>query len=298
MKFHQETIAEFRTRFGYEWTTPEYRQIEPYTRKKQLSFRDEEAFSDNARPPNPLSALVSFSLFDHVLEARDLSLEGLPLWRKYLALPKKTLTDKLVAEVFRILRVYRTVVLHADGQMEVHNGSVKLSCTHNSCALSLWISPKGIRLLESFVFYYLDSFRQPYSEAYIEAMLMQYFLDIVAEIKKFADEDRVLYQFRRKYDFNRHFRFDCDNPKFSVDADRVAFDIGERYRDKARFPIDFFVLIRDVLHIIPTEALTHGALANSELDLWIAKTQGDQSLPADFRTRFGRETMVVGLPMT
>ena len=45
------------------------------------------------------------------------------------------------------------------------------------------------------MFYYLDSFRQPYSEAYVEAMLLQYFLDIVAETRKFADGDRVLYEF-------------------------------------------------------------------------------------------------------
>ena len=42
MKFHQQTIAEFRERFGGRWTTPEYRQIELYTKKKQLAFFDEE----------------------------------------------------------------------------------------------------------------------------------------------------------------------------------------------------------------------------------------------------------------
>jgi len=299
MKFHQNTIAEFRERFGGQWAAPEYRQIELYTKKKQLAFSDEEASAGAAsHPPNPLSTLVAFSLLENVLEARDLSLEGKPLWQKYLGLPKKSVTDKLVAEVFRILRIYRTVVLHRDGQMEIHNGSVKLNCTHNRCALSLWISPVGLRLIESFVFYYLDSFRQPYSEAYVEAMLTQYFLDIVAETKKFADEDRVLYQFRRKYDLNRHFRFDCDNPKFSFDGDQIVFEIGERYQDKSRFPIDFFVMIRDVLHIIPVEALTRGALPQADLELWIARTPGDHALPAEFRTRFGRETMIVGLPMT
>ena len=267
MKFHQDTIAEFRKLFGGQWAAPEYRQIELYTKKRQLAFLDDEAGSAGAsRPPNPLGTLVAFSLLADALEAQDLSLEGQPLWQKYLSLPKKSVTEKLVAEVFRILSIYRTVVLHRDGQMEIHNGSVKLNCTHNRCALSLWISPIGLRLIESFVFYYLNSFRQPYSEAYVEAMLMQYFLDIVAETKKFADEDRVLYQFRRKYDFNRHFRFDCDNPKFAFDGDQVVFDIGERYHDKCRFPIDFFVMVRDVLHIIPVEALTRGALPNRTLN--------------------------------
>ena len=43
MKFHQNTIAEFRERFGGRWAAPEYRQIELYTKKKQLAFFDEEA---------------------------------------------------------------------------------------------------------------------------------------------------------------------------------------------------------------------------------------------------------------
>ena len=240
MKFHQDTIEEFRKLFGGQWAAPEYRQIELYTKKKQLAFNDDEADSASAsRPPNPLSTLVAFSLLENALEARNLSLEGQPLWQKYLSLPRKSVTEKLVAEVFRILRIYRTVVLHRDGQMEIHNGSIKLNCTHNRCALSLWISPVGLRLIGSFVFYYLDSFRQPYSEAYVEAMLTQYFLDIVAETKKFADEDRVLYQFRRKYDFNRHFRFDCDNPKFAFDGDQLVFEIGRALPGQIPLPNRF-----------------------------------------------------------
>ena len=57
-------------------------------------------------------------------------------------------------------------------------------------------------------------------------------------------------------------------------------------------------MVRDVLHIIPVEALTRGALSQADLELWIARTPDNHSLPADFRTRFGRETMIVELPMT
>ena len=148
MRFRQQTIAEFRERFGGQWATPEYRQIELYTKKKQLAFFDEEPSAGAApHPLNPLSTLVAFSLLENALEARDLSLEGKPLWQKYLGLPKKSVTEKLVAEVFRILRIYRAVVLHRDGQMEIHKGSIKLNCTHNHSALSLWISPMGLRLM-------------------------------------------------------------------------------------------------------------------------------------------------------
>lgn len=299
MKLHRDTVAAYRARFGDGFAETEYRQIELYTKRKKLAFVEEPSERRPAPcPPNPLGPLVAFSLLDAELESRNLALEGKPLWQKYLALPRKTTTDKLVAEVYRILRLYRTGLLHADGRFEMHNGSLKIDVIHDANALSLWISPAGLKLLEAFVSAYLEAPSQPYSDAYVEAMLTQYFLDVVNEIKKFWDLDRVLYQFRCKFDFNRHFRFDCDNPNAEMDGDCLVFEIGERYRDKARYPIDFFVVVDNVLHIIPVEALTDGRMRRAELDLWTARTPDGLSLPAEFQARFGRERMIVGLPMT
>lgn len=299
MKLHRDTVEAYRTRFADGNATPEYRQIELYTKRKKLAFLDDASEPPSTpRPPNPLGAMVAFSLLDAELESRNLALEGKPLWQKYQALPRKTTTEKLVAEVYRILRIYRTGLLHADGRFEMHNGSLKIDVIHDACAMSLWISPAGVKLLEAFVHYYLEAPLQPYSDAYVEAMLTQYFLDIVNEIKKFWDLDRVLYQFRRKFDFNRHFRFDCDNPNAEMDGHCLVFEIGERHRDKARYPIDFFVVVDNVLHIIPVEALSDGRMPKAELDLWTARTPDGRSLPAEFQTRFGRERMIVGLPMT
>jgi hypothetical protein len=83
-----------------------------------------------------------------------------------------------------------------------------------------------------------------------------------------------------------------------MEGNHIVFEIGEHHRDKARFPIDFFVVVNNLLHIIPVEALTDGRLPKAELDLWTARTVDGVSLPSEFRMRFGRETMVVGLPMT
>jgi hypothetical protein len=299
MKRLRETLTAYRARFGEGCAPPEYRRIAFAPKTKDPSFP--EPLTDpipTQGPPNALSGLVAFSLLDAELESRHPALEGLPLWRKYLALPRQTTTDKLVAEVYRILRIYRTGLLHADGRFEIHNGSLKIDVIHEACALSLWISPAGMKLLEAFVHYYLDAIAQPYSDAYVEAMLTQLFLDIVNEIKKFADLDRVLYQFRRKLEFNRHFRFDCDNPKVEMDDQHLVLEIGERHQDKSRFPIDFLVVIDNVLHIIPVEALTKGRLPRAELDLWTARTPDGVSLPAEFKTRFAREQTIAGLPMT
>jgi hypothetical protein len=298
MKYLQELVTTSRHTLGQNWQLPEYRQIELYTKRKKLSFRESPATGGEGMPDifGPLSAAM---LLESYLDSADAELfEGKTSWAKYLALPKRSASEKLVAEVFRTLRIFRIAATHAQGKLEARDGLVRAACNFQRCALALNITPVGLTLLESFVFCYLDSFRQPYGEAYVEALLTQYFTDIVGEIHKFADEDRVLYQFRPKFPyFNRHFRLDCDNPRYTADVDHFQFEIGASYSDPVRYPIDFFVPLDEGLHIIPVEALANGRLATAELPRWRARS-GNDELPADFRMRFGRELMVVGLPMT
>ncbi|TRW89613.1 hypothetical protein [Candidatus Methylobacter oryzae] len=297
MKALNNLLAENRTHFGAAWSLPEYRQVELYTKRKKLPFS--AATPTNEDVADSLGLHVATLLLESFLASKDAELmEGLSSWQKYLALPRTTASEKMVAEVYRILRLYRIAAIHRDGHIEVSEGLVRMSCTFKRCALSLNITPAGLALLASFVHIYLDSFRQPYGEAYVELQLLQYFLDIVAEIRKFADEDRVLYQFRPRGFFNRHFRLDCDNPRYVFDDGRYRFDIGALYADPVRYPIDFFVVIKDILHIVPVEALKDGAMPEADLHRWQAREPYRSELPPEFRQRFGRETMVVGLPMT
>jgi len=300
MKLSGDVLADFSCRFGSRWSVPEYRQIELYTKKKKLAFSDDDTnATDNSQVKGTLSTGVAFMLLETFLASQDpLLMEGMNSWQRYLALPRKTNTEKLVAEVYRILRMLKIAMSHKNGLLEARDGLIRVSCVFERCALSLNITTAGIALLESFVFYYLDSFRQPYGTAYVEAMLMQYFTDIVAEVKKFSDEDRILYQFRQARQFNRHFRFDCDNPKYKHQDDFLILDIGEMYSDCARYPIDFFLVLDDILHIVPAEALTDKKIPLSELGKWKAQTANGNELPSHFCMRFGRETMVSGLPMT
>jgi hypothetical protein len=180
----------------------------------------------------------------------------------------------------------------------MRDGIVCLNGAIDLCALSLEITAAGLDLLEAAVAWYLSSLTSPYPEAYVEAMLSEFFSDIVAEIKRFADEDRILYQFRRRAPFNRHFRFDCDNPKAVYESEFVQFEIGPLYRDPARYPIDFFAILEDGFHIIPVEALKDGRIDRKDLPRWRARGIENLSLPASFRIRFAREKIVVGQPMT
>jgi hypothetical protein len=271
---------------------PEYRQIELYTKKKNLSFAVHPPV--DAAPVPPIAGVVrAFAALDGHLGGGER-----PSWQTYLELPRATALHKLVAELYRILRVARRIAFHPQGHMEADDGIVRMNGAIDKVALSLEITQIGLTLLESAVAYYLGSLEQPYPDAYVEAMLCQYFADIVSEIKRFADEDRILYQFRQKMHFNRHFRFDCDNPRIEPADGRLKFALGERYVSALAYPIDFFVTHDDLLHIVPVEALSDCALALSDLPLWRARTPDGHTLPAQFRPRFAREVMVAGIPMT
>ena len=276
-------------------TLPEYRQIELYTKKKTLAFAEPVLQADEAVQKAVARCCLSFMALQTSLEGADPGLEGKTGWQTYLSLPRSTMIAKLVAEIYRILRVLRAIAIHPAGHLAVEDGIVKLNGAIHQVALSLEITQAGLSLLDSAVAYWLCFQDQPYPEAYGEAMLGQSFADIVGEVRRFADEDRVLYQFRQKFPFNRHFRFDCDNPRFTLDGALCRFDLGERY---GSYPIDLFVVIDNTLHIIPVEALTGLALPLAELPRWRARTRDDLTLPAHFRSRFGREVVVVGQPMT
>lgn len=276
---------------------PEYRQIELYTKRKSLAFANEHTGPRTAIP-FVTELYRAFMTLDTYLAARISFTESQTSWERYSVLPRATMTDKVVAELYRMLRVVRLVAFHQHGHIEIEDGIVKINGAVNQVSLTLEITPAGVTLLESAVTYYLETFNQPYPVAYIDAMLAQYFADLITETRRFADEDRILYQFRQPFAFNRHFRFDCDNPKMSMHDGVLEVEIGPRYTNTAVYPIDFYITIGNVLHIIPVEVLKNGCLSLSELPKWCARVPDGITLPASFRQKFGREVMVVGQPMT
>jgi hypothetical protein len=288
MSFTERLIGNSAFGWSSRLRLPEHRQIDLYTRRRALHFLD---------PPSPEEATVeriaAVCRAALALEAWCASLHptSLPLtaWKRCQELPRGTQLEKILAEIYRVMRVVRKISFHAHGHVDMRDGVVCLNGAIDLCALSLEITAAGLDLLETAVAYYFSSLTSPYPEAYVEAMLVEFFADIVAEIKRFADEDRILCQFRRRGPFNRHFRFDCDNPKINYESEFVQFVIGPLYRDPARTPIDFFAVLDDVFHIIPVEALKDGRIERKDLPRWRARGIENLSLPASFRTRFARE---------
>ena len=289
-----ELAGELAARASTRLSLPEYRQIELYTRKKTVSVR--AGASRLPEAPRVSGACTACLLLQAAFEADDPAVEGRSTWEVYRALPRASSGDRAVAEIFRILRVVRKVALHRQGTLVAEGGLLRFFGAIDGTVLALNISPAGLGLLESAVAYYLGSFAQPYSAAYVEAMLLCYFADIVGEIRRFSDEGRSLFQFRETLRINRHLRLDCDTARVRFDGDACHFDIGDAFRDSSRFPIDFFVVVRDVLFIVPVEALVDGAIAMADLDRWRAR--GGAALPASFALRFAHELMPTDVPMT
>jgi hypothetical protein len=276
---------------------PEYRQVELYTKRKQLSFL-EPPLPEEAPMDRIAAAARAALVFEAALAGLYPTTLPLTAWARCKEMPKTTQIEKILAELHRITRILRKVTFHPHGHVDLRDGIICLNGAIDMVALMLEITAAGLDLIETMVAYWFSAKDSIYPIAYVEWMFSEMFCDLVAEVKRFSDEDRILYQFRRRPAFNRHFRFDCDNPKASFEADHVQFDIGERYRDPARYAIDFYVVLDDVLHIIPVEALKDGKIARADLPKWEARTPDAQSLPASFRTRFAREKIVVGQPMT
>jgi hypothetical protein len=274
---------------------PEHRQIELYSKRRPLHFAEQTA----ALPLAQLAgAARAFMFLDSYLSAQIGQSESNCGWQFYLGLPRKTASDKAIAQMYRILRVIRIVLFHPQGQVSLNDGTIRLKGIVGPTALLMDISASGLTLLESAVSYYLKAVSSPYPAAYIEAMIGEYFFDIVAEIKRFEDEGRALYQFQRVMHFSRHFRFECDNPKIKRFDEVFEFEVGAAYRDGSRYPIDFFAEVEDCLHIIPTEALKGFRISTTELAKWKAVTPDGATLPSSFRMRFGREVTEINQPMS
>ena len=288
----------YRRVLGAAARLPEHREIELYDKRKKLHFDENEA-RETWLEERLAAVRIAMAALDDALDAADPLLhEGKTTWEKYLALPRMTATEKMVAEVYRTLRILRIAMTHAQGRIEVREGVIWFACNFGRCALSVNLTPAGLDLLCGFVAYYIESFATPYSATYVEWMLGQYFTELMDEVKKFADEDRILFQFQQSVRVNRHLRLDCENPKLKRTGDGYAIEIGKRYEDANVYPIDFFCLIDDRLYIVPAEALTQGAISEVALDAWLARTPDQMSLPDEFRRRFARERMVIGQPMT
>ena len=275
---------------------PEVRQIELSTARKGLSFAPCEAVSSPM--PLALEAAKAFMMLDAFHEARLAGVEGVSYWQRYLDLPRKSLADKIGAEIYRILRVVRLVTFHRLGEITMKEGLLDIKAEVQREVLWLRMSPAGLKLVESAAAWLIDAERLPYPQAYVDAMMSEYYADIVSEVKKYSDEKRSLNQFRKPFAaFNRHFRFDCASFPVKLGTEALSIEVPAIHSNAALYPIDFYMPYGEDLFIIPAEALNGGKIPMADLPKWRARVT-DGALPASFRSRFGYEPPVKNQPMT
>ncbi|HMA65593.1 MAG TPA: hypothetical protein VKO63_10360, partial [Chitinispirillaceae bacterium] len=121
------------------------------------------------------------------------------------------------------------------------------------------------------VTYYLNSFSRPEPAAYVDAMLETYYRDISDQIDNMNDEDNDLQVFRPSITMNRHYRCVCGNAAYKVADGYIEFQMDPIYRDKGKYPLDYYILYNQILHIIPVEALIDDRLILTELHRWQAR---------------------------
>ena len=247
---------------GGDLLLPEYRELEMYTSKRRHDGG--ESVLDGLSPsPDPalLSQLLPSWITLHLLESSfevtaATPLEGVTSWQRYLALPRRSLAEKIVAESYRLLRIVRVALQHPQGVLKGNGQRIELGCHANVYPLQLVISSVGLRLLDSLIHVYLRSRDcRELGPAYLDAMLLSYYTDLVAELRGFEDEDRALCQFRPVIEFNRHWRLECRNARYRVEHGYCLLQLAPRYADGQCHPIDFYVQLNDHHYRVPMEAL-------------------------------------------
>ena len=207
----------------------------------------------------------------------------------------------MTAKLYRVLRVLRLVTFHPHGHVEIEDGIVKFNGAVNKVALSLrsfpqpalsfWNRPSPIISTRC---------GRPIHEPISRRCSSDISRTSSPRSSASGDEDCMLYQFRPKYAFNRHFRFDCDNPRRRRRRTALSLiETGPAHGDAALYPIDFYVTANDALHIVPAEAL-----CATESCRWRSSIDGAPAFPRAARCRpisacvFARETPAPNQPMT
>lgn len=231
-------------------------------------------------PPRPGLAgpLLAFLALDAHLRSRDPGLEDLNYRRRFLALPRGTRTEQVLAQAYRLLNIYHGGLVHGLDKAEATAQSLRLHYIHRGIACGITLSWAGADLLQGLVHYYLASLGRPHGERYVECMLLAYYQDIMEQLDKFYDQDGAEVLFRPRFAFNRHCRRVCIDPGYSLGHGRLTLRLGERFSGPGSFPIDFWLSLLDADYIIPLEALEQGSLPLEDLGLWKARAAGQAGL--------------------
>jgi len=254
----------------------------PERRKIELSYNEKLGipvipFLRTRPEPEPFpgffAPLEMFDILDDYLVFQKPELEARSSLDRYHGLPKTTRTEKILAEFYRILRVYHIICTYQEGRIseKTETGQIEIDLPEKDVVYDMHYFPEALEVLCAGIVYYLSSLKRPDPPAYVDAMLSAYYRDVVASISFFCDEVGNLYQFHSDFLMNRHLRLLGGNAEFKIEGDFMIFQLEEMLKDPSRYPIDFYFQVYRKLHVLPVEALTDGKLPITELPRWLVK---------------------------
>ena len=249
---------------------PRERKIELYSNSSQVKLYNDKSSQDSPwQRPEVAAALAAFAALETHFELLNPKLAGLGARERFLELAPKCRVERLAAQVFRILKIVRLGATAPGNRLKCEERVFQINYIGEPFSFGLRITLAGLDLLSGFTAAYLSGPLRPHSEAYQELLLNQYYEDIIAEIRYLSDEDGNVLHFRKTHDFSREFRYLCGGAKYLLQPQRIEIEIGERFADKARYPIDFFLQVEGEFYIVPCEVLGEGArLERGELLKW------------------------------
>jgi hypothetical protein len=184
---------------------------------------------------------------------------------------------KILAEVFRILRVIRNVVVHSSSQLSINDSYLKASAT-TATGEEIKIRLEGLKGLYTAVLLLIEVFKNQNSNCseYVKWLLGYYLRFSIDSIEEFKDQfgnkntlgnflpnDRILNNIHRQIVFN--------NPFSKVNGEIC---LNNPYRppelERNIYKCDFIIKYNDDVSLIPEEYFEHNdyKIPISELNRW------------------------------
>jgi hypothetical protein len=227
-------------------------------------------FAGRIKIPSLLEISIYFMVFDSYIESKNQSLEGLSFRQKYISLPQNTNLEKIIAQIYRILKVCRNAIVHSMSSIVNDGNCLLINYVNEKTGTNfrLKVSFKGIKIIKNFILNYLIYQKSRYSNLYKEYLFNSFYNDIIQEIYDFNDEDNKLVNIDSR-SICRFIRYNCCTIKFTVDDDMIVFNIPDGFNDSIKYPIDIYIEYGKIKYIIPIE-ITNSlkSIKISELYMW------------------------------
>lgn len=138
--------------------------------------------------PAPLlvKVILAFSVFDAFIDERNPELEGLSLSSKYEKLPTLNDVEKIKKAVYRIIRLIRNKIIHAQSKVDV--SGVDLIINDGSNAIK--ISKAALNSLLELVLVFIEY--DQVTDLYFDLIVKSYYMRIMRGISEFSDTSRDL----------------------------------------------------------------------------------------------------------